>query len=238
MWLYQFVLALSLGIFSAPAPSLSLPQCVEARGYPRHLKNCQASVTVYVKVSEKIIEKDGEGEKVIKSTNAGSGVVLSEDGYILTDAHVIGKTPPDSIHVRYETCAGKVDSAMASLISIDHTVGVDLALLKTAQRFSETVRLGWDNGLRYGDPAYMIATPFGILHHSFIKSYIGNWDSRDNTIMLGNSVVPGSSGGGVYDRRGLLIGLLQASNPVFSYAIPIRTIRSFLNKSPFRERLK
>ena len=238
MRLSQFVLALILGIFSGNASALSLPQCVEARDFPLHLNNCQASVTIYIKISVMVIEKDGESTKEVESTLGGSGVIFSEDGYILTSAHVISKSLPKIILVRYENREGEDQAVTAEIVQIDHTTGVDLALLKVSKHFFATVRLGREDELRYGDPVYIIGTPFGVLHHSFIKSYISNWDARDNTIMLGSGVSPGSSGGGVYNQLGVLIGLMVSSNPISSYAIPIRTIRSFLSKSPFRDRLK
>ena len=232
MKLHSLILALSLGFFSAcvsrlPPTRLSMPHCVAARGVPSYLKNCRATVIVEAEVGKK--------------TFIGSGVVVARDGFVLVNAHtLLGKGAqdkvPDLITVRYDTCDGQTKETVAGVVRV--FPGIDLALLQVPDHFPTEVVLGSDDDLRPGDPVYIIGTPLGVHPHSFIKSYISNWDARDDTIVLGSGVAKGTSGGGVYDQRGRLIGVMYAGLPVLSYAISVRTIRSFLATHPRFKGLK
>jgi len=173
--------------------------------------------------------------------HSGSGVIISKGGFVLTKAHVIENNLTGLIIVRRETLSGPESAHFAKLASIDYER--DLALLWVPTHFPVIARLGGSTNLRPGSPVYTVSTPAGLETNIFSAGYF-RARTRDLTdlqddLLLDLATIPGSSGGGIYDRNGDLIGLddalLKSGDgtvwPNFSYGTSVEQVRIFLKAS-------
>ena len=143
------------------------------------------------------------------SSGAGSGVILTQDGYIVTNHHVIeGAT---SILVR--TRSG--DEYSAELIGSDEQS--DLAVLKIDASGLTPAVLGDSTKLEVGDLAVVIGNPLGELGGTVTSGIISaldrevSIDGQMMTLMQTDAAVnPGNSGGGLFDANGDLVGIINA----------------------------
>lgn len=156
----------------------------------------------------------------------GSGVILSKDGYIVTNNHVIDGADkilvslPNSPKKEYE----------AKIIGKDPRS--DLAVIKIAQNNLPYAKIGNSNELMVGDVVFAIGNPFGVgesvtqgIISALDKSNMGIND-YENFIQTDASINPGNSGGALVDSRGALIGINTAilsrtgGNHGIGFAIP------------------
>lgn len=135
----------------------------------------------------------------------GSGVVVSPDGYILTDNHVVAGA--DKITV--STSAG--DEYKATVVGSDP--GTDLAVLKIDARHLCPAILADSNKARVGDVVLAIGNPFGVgqtvtsgIISATQRANLGIADYED-FIQTDAAINPGNSGGALVDARGRLIGI-------------------------------
>ena len=158
---------------------------------------------------------------------AGSGVILTSDGYILTNNHVV--TGGNTITVFLESGV----SYSAKIIGADSKS--DLALLKIDAKDLSAVKIGRSSTLRVGDQAIAVGNPLGELQGSVSAGIISALDRTmkvdGNTLTLlqtDAAINPGNSGGGLFDSNGELIGIVTAKNisanvEGLGFAIPIDT---------------
>lgn len=156
----------------------------------------------------------------------GSGVIISKDGYIVTNNHVIDGADkilvslPNSPKKEYE----------AKIIGKDPRS--DLAVIKIAQNNLPYAKIGNSNELMVGDVVFAIGNPFGV-GESVTQGIISALDKTnmgindyENFIQTDASINPGNSGGALIDSRGALIGINTAilsrtgGNHGIGFAIP------------------
>jgi serine protease Do len=177
-------------------------------------------------------EQQGQsGEPVTReATSLGSGFLISSDGYIVTNNHVIsgrdGRSPVDSITV---TLSDRREYA-AKVIGRDPLS--DLALLKIDGRDLPFVRFGNSRGTRVGDWAIAIGNPFGLGGTvtagiiSALHRNITGGGAYDRYIQTDASINQGNSGGPLFDLEGNVIGVNTAifsptgGNVGVGFAIP------------------
>lgn len=156
---------------------------------------------------------------------AGSGVIMTQDGYIATNHHVIdGAT---SISVR--TTDGK--SYKAKLIGSD--AKTDLAVIKIEATGLKSAVVGNFDNCRLGDTVVAIGNPLGQLGGTVTDGIISALDREitiDENIMTliqtNTAINPGNSGGGLFNTSGQLIGIVNAKSSGedvegLGFAIPI-----------------
>jgi serine protease Do len=170
-----------------------------------------------------------------KMTGLGTGFILSEDGYICTNHHVVAGM--DKVTVRIDG-----QSYVATVIGSDqHT---DIALLKIKPKGKlEPVIIGDSDKVRVGDWAIAIGNPFG-LDKTFTVGVISATGRRDVDFMGGSqshiqtdaSINPGNSGGPLINIRGEVIGINRmiytrsGGYMGIGFAIPINTAKSVLEQ--------
>jgi len=163
------------------------------------------------------------------STGAGSGVIISEDGYIVTNDHVISGA--QSIKVRLSN----EQEYVAKLIGSDKKT--DLAVLKIEADGLQPADMGHSSGLLVGQTAVAIGNPLGELGGTVTSGIVSALD-REITIdgetmsllQTDAAVNPGNSGGGLFDLYGKLVGIVNAKSSGseiegLGFAIPIDTAR-------------
>lgn len=159
------------------------------------------------------------------SSGAGSGVILSKDGYIVTNNHVID----GANKVTVKTKDGKEYNA--KLVGTDATT--DLAVIKIEANDLTPVVLGTSKNLQVGDTAIAIGNPLGELGGTVTNGIISALD-REITIdgesmhllQTNAAINPGNSGGGLFNDQGELIGIVNAKSSGsniegLGFAIPI-----------------
>lgn len=160
-----------------------------------------------------------------ETQSLGSGFVVSPDGFILTNAHVVKDA--DTINVRFSDHSEKP----AKLIGLDERT--DVALVKVEATGLRTVVLGDSDKLEVGEWVVAIGSPFGLEYTATqgIVSALGRSLPGDNYvpfIQTDAAVNPGNSGGPLINTRGEVIGInsqifTQSGGYIgLSFAIPIK----------------
>lgn len=160
-----------------------------------------------------------------KQRSLGSGFIISADGFIVTNNHVIADA--DVVRVNLEGTNGKATSLEAKVIGTDEET--DLALLKVETKTPLPVlRFGDSDALEVGEWLVAIGNPFGLDHSvtAGILSAKGR-DIRsgpfDNFLQTDASINPGNSGGPLLNMQGEVIGIntaIIASGQGIGFAIP------------------
>ena len=145
---------------------------------------------------------------------SGSGFIISPDGYILTNYHVIEDAHLRKLNVDVIT----YDSSKYSAAIIGIEPGNDLAVLKIDAEGLSAAVIGNSDSLQVGDPIYAIGNPLGELEFSMSTGYVSALDrviSTDegesiNMFQLDAAVNEGNSGGPVYNQAGDVVGIVTA----------------------------
>ena len=155
----------------------------------------------------------------------GSGFLISADGYIVTNNHVVADA--DSITVTLDNGKGREETRKAELIGADEET--DLALLKiTSSRTLPYLEFGNSDALKVGEWLLAIGNPFGLDHT--VTAGILSAKGRDiksgpfdNFLQTDASINPGNSGGPLLNMEGRVIGIntaIIASGQGIGFAIP------------------
>ena len=163
---------------------------------------------------------------------AGSGVIISNDGYILTNNHVI----EGASSIKVTTRGG--DSYDAKLIGTD--AKVDIAVLKIEATDLPAAVFGDSDKLTVGSKAVIIGNPLGTLGGSVTEGIISALDRSividDKTMHLMQTdaaINPGNSGGGMFNGQGELAGIVVAKSSSeeidnIGFVIPINNVLDIL----------
>jgi len=168
-----------------------------------------------------------------KQRGLGSGVIVSPDGYILTNNHVVGHA--DEIHVTL------LDKREFTAKVIGKDPKTDLALIKIdTNQPLPSASLGDSGATEVGDWVMAIGSPFGfnLTVTSGIVSAKGRalGGNYDNFIQTDASINPGNSGGPLFNTNGQVIGINTAiysstgSNAGIGFAIPIDLAKSVMQQ--------
>lgn len=160
---------------------------------------------------------------------AGSGVVLTADGYIVTNHHVIDGASA----VRVRLSGG--DTCAATLIGTDSKT--DLAVLKIEAADLVPAKLSDSSKARVGDFVIAIGNPLGELGGTVTEGIISardreiTIDGQAMTLLQTSAAVnPGNSGGGLFDLNGELVGVVNSKSAGsdiegLAFAIPSNTVQ-------------
>ncbi len=160
-----------------------------------------------------------------KSHSLGSGVIISKNGYIVTNHHVVEGA--DEIII---TLANDEKEYKAKVIGEDSKT--DLAVIKIEANDLHIASFGDSSTLQEGDVVFAIGNPFGMggtvtqgIISALNKNNVG-LNQYENFIQTDASINPGNSGGALVDSRGALIGINSAilsrsgGNHGIGFAIP------------------
>ena len=158
------------------------------------------------------LPEDDQGMQ--KSEGAGSGVIISTDGYIITNNHVVDEAKEDGITV----ILSDKKEYKAKLIGKDPLT--DLAVIKVEANNLPVAHIGNSDEVAIGEMVIAVGNPLGLNSTvtSGIVSAIGrgalglNRDryAVENFIQTDAAINPGNSGGGLFNLRGSLIGINSA----------------------------
>jgi len=141
-------------------------------------------------------------------TSLGSGVIVSPQGYILTNNHVIDGA--DEIHVAL------IDGRFADAKLIGADPETDLAVLKIAMSDLPVIQIGHSNAVHVGDVVLAIGNPFGVgqtvtqgIISATGRTQLG-LSTFEDFIQTDAAINPGNSGGALVTAHGDLIGINTA----------------------------
>lgn len=164
----------------------------------------------------------------------GSGVIVSEQGLILTNHHVVESA--DEIEVAFAD--GR--TMAAQMVGIDPDT--DLAVLKVNARHLPAITLGRSDQLNVGDVVLAIGNPFGVgqtvtqgIVSALGRNHLGI-NTFENFIQTDASINPGNSGGALIDTSGNLIGVNSAiyskngGSMGIGFAIPVNLAKQIMEQ--------
>ncbi len=168
----------------------------------------------------------GQGnQKPRLQSSLGTGFIISDDGYIVTNNHVVQGA--SKIEVNFADESGKKEGLQAKLIGSDPET--DIALLKIDVDFKLPVlKFGNSDALEVGEWVVAIGNPFGL--SSTVTAGIVSAKGRDiqsgpydNYLQTDASINPGNSGGPLLNLKGEVIGIntaISANGQGIGFAIP------------------
>lgn len=169
----------------------------------------------------------------------GSGVIISENGYIITNKHVAGN--------KYSNCyvtleSGKVYTGNVVWEDSD----LDLAIVKINAKGLNYMNLGNSENVKVGQPVYAIGNPIGYEFQRTVTSGIISGINRtikieekntatymENLIQTDATINPGNSGGPLINTSGEMIGINSVkitSAEGIGFAIPIDIVKPIIEK--------
>ncbi|ECO7216981.1 serine protease HtrA [Campylobacter jejuni] len=179
-------------------------------------------------------QRKGKNDKEVVSS-LGSGVIISKDGYIVTNNHVVDDA--DTITVNLP---GSDIEYKAKLIGKDPKT--DLAVIKIEANNLSAITFTNSDDLMEGDVVFALGNPFGVgfsvtsgIISALNKDNIG-LNQYENFIQTDASINPGNSGGALVDSRGYLVGINSAilsrggGNNGIGFAIPSNMVKDIAKK--------
>ncbi len=225
-----------------------LPLMDSPTGNPREI-NINTSDDIYyaVAVAEKamdsvvgIVTRSSNGNSFFDSQfteGMGSGVIVSSDGYILTNSHVIADGTVESIIVKF------IDGTESPGEVLWNNVTLDLAVVKVDKKGLQAAELGNSDELVIGEPVIAIGNPLSLELDRTVTNGIVSGLNRsitleNNTVMkpliqTNASINPGNSGGPLLDAQGMVIGINTAkisSAEGLGFSIPINVAKDIVEE--------
>jgi putative serine protease PepD len=175
-------------------------------------------------------------------TATGSGFVVSSDGYVVTNDHVVDGA--SSVKVKI----GDGKTLDAKVVGTD--ASTDLALLKVDASGLTPLTLGDSDNVQVGDPAYAIGNPYGLDRTlttgviSALQRQISspNGFTIDDVLQTDAAINPGNSGGPLFNAAGQVIGVnsqietsgttsgSEGGNVGIGFAIPSNTVKTVVEQ--------
>jgi putative serine protease PepD len=176
-------------------------------------------------------------------TATGSGFVVSSDGYIVTNDHVVDGASDVKVKI------GDGKTLSAKVVGTD--ASTDLALLKVDASGLTPLTLGDSDTVEVGDPAYAIGNPYGLDRTlttgviSALQRQISspNGYTIDDVLQTDAAINPGNSGGPLFNTAGQVIGVnsqietsgsssdgSEGGNVGIGFAIPSNTVKSVVEQ--------
>lgn len=182
--------------------------------------------------------KNSKNSSDLQQSGLGSGVIISVDGYIVTNNHVVADAD------RIEVLLNDNNTYDAKIIGTDEAT--DLALIKIDEKGLQPVEFGDSDAVKIGEWVLAVGNPFGF--NSTVTAGIVSAKARSISSASGNSqrlgldsyiqtdaaLNPGNSGGALVNLRGQLIGINSAiysntgSYTGFSFAIPTTVVKKIV----------
>lgn len=232
----------TLAVESEPQPKTSIPRAEVGLGVTLELDGTDPAMlapqAIYQKVLPSVVsvsvymaEKNGYG--------TGSGVIMREDGYILTNYHVIEGGSAVSVMLLSDNSVYE-----GKLVGYDEDY--DIAVLKIEADGLTAAGFGDSDSLMVGDTAYAIGNPMGYLYGTMTEGIISSLargitvgDRAMTLIQTSAALNSGNSGGALINAAGQVVGITVAKisgqtdgalAEGLAFAVPISDARPFINR--------
>ncbi len=191
-----------------------------------------------------VYTRDGPGVVTIDVSSqragprGGSGFVIDENGYVITNQHVVAGA--DSLSVRFSSGA----RAEAEVVGEDASTDIAVIKVDAPEEALKPLTLGDSDNLEVGDPVIAIGNPLdiGISVTTGIVSGLDrpirapNRYTIDGAVQTDAAVNPGTSGGPLLDEQGMVVGVIEqlmSETGTFSgvgFAVPINTVKNVVEQ--------
>ncbi|MCO5143937.1 MAG: trypsin-like peptidase domain-containing protein [Oligoflexia bacterium] len=240
----NLILCLKMMVFSSsfagtpPIQGVSLPDLIEK--VDTGVVNIQAVTLVRQRMGADPFFEDFffrfygvPRESIRKQPSLGSGFVIDNNGYILTNNHVVERASDVEIFFNDQ----KKTKLNAKVIGLDQKL--DVALLKVEPGlYLKPLELGNSDQTRVGETVVAIGNPFGLSHTVTAgiisaKNRVIGQGPLDDFIQTDASINPGNSGGPLFNLSGKVIGINTAINAAgqgLGFAIPINKVTNILTE--------
>lgn len=169
-------------------------------------------------------------EKDLKQKSLGSGFIISRDGYVLTNNHVIREA--DEIFVSLSDN----EEYKAALVGKDDNTDIALIKIESDRKDFPVSVLGDSDMLEIGDWVFAIGNPFGFGHTLTqgivsAKARVIGAGPYDSFIQTDAAINPGNSGGPLMNMDGQVVGIntaIVSSGNGIGFAIPINMVKDIL----------
>lgn len=196
---------------TAPAPvTTTSSSSGESGAETTTQKVAAATANSIVEITTESVTTDSYFRQRITS-GAGSGVIVSADGYIATNNHVVSGANKITVTLKNGT------QYEATLIGTDPQT--DLAVVKIEETGLQPAIFGDSSTLEVGEPAIVIGNPLGQLGGTVTDGIISALDREITiegqvmTLLQTNAAInPGNSGGGLFNQKGELVGVVNAKS--------------------------
>jgi serine protease Do len=158
----------------------------------------------------------------------GSGFIISPDGYILTNNHVVDKAKDIKVALN--------DGRILDAKLVGKAAEIDVALIKVEAANLPAAVLGDSDAIEVGDWVMAIGNPFG-LSHTVTKGIVSakgrviGAGPYDNLIQTDAAINPGNSGGPLFNMQGEVVGintLIMARGQNLGFAVPVNMVKDIL----------
>jgi serine protease Do len=167
-----------------------------------------------------------------KSSGEGSGFVISQDGYIVTNNHVVEDMDEITVHFL------DGDELEAEVVGRDAKTDIALLKVNPGSKSLNTIALGDSDVVRPGDWVVAIGNPFG-LAHTVTAGIVSAKNRRDvmnrhqyeDFIQTDAAINPGNSGGPLIDLQGRVIGIntaIRSDANTIGFSVPINQAKQIL----------
>jgi S1-C subfamily serine protease len=182
----------------------------------------------------------GRGLFQIPATGVGSGIILTSDGYILTNKHVVAGSQSLSVEL--------ADEETFPATVVEEAPDTDLALVKVEAHGLKPAVIGDDSTIQVGETVVAIGSPLGTFTETVTKGILsatgrtitvqdeqtGRPETLTGLLQTDAAINPGNSGGPLLDASGKVIGVNTAVSQGaegLGFAIPISAARALIAKA-------
>jgi len=226
---------------SAPAAANAVPAGVTTNQGPTDITAVVAAATPsVVTITSETEARRGLSPFEVPATGVGSGVILTADGYILTNAHVVADSSSLTVTLEDGT------EYPATVVTSDATH--DLALVKVEATGLTPARIGDSTKIQVGQTAIAIGSPLGTYTETVTKGIVSALDrtitvedestgqphTLTGLIQTDAAINPGNSGGPLLDETGAVIGIdtaVSSGANGLGFAIPIDVAASLIARA-------
>ena len=191
-------------------------------------------VEIYERVADSVVSVNASYDG---STSYGSGIIVSEDGFIITNSHVIFDSRDSVVSVKLH------NGEQYGAVVIGYERNADLAVLRIDAENLQAAEFGDSSVLRVGEQVFAIGSPGGERYSNTLTGgYVSGLNRElDKTVANGLTYIqtdaavnPGNSGGALVNAWGQVVGInsnkvVSSSYEALGFAIPISDAASMLN---------
>lgn len=210
---------------AAPSSGIKMSGSATSSGYDSTTQMLQNSMASVVGIYIEQTAYGMNGQETTEETGSGSGVIITSDGYIVTNNHVVEGASGLKVYLQDGT------EYEGTIVGADELT--DLAVVKIEATGLPAATLGNSSSVLVGEAVYAIGNPLGVFTSSVSAGIVSGLnrtlevEGQNMTLMQTDaSVNPGNSGGGLFNAKGELIGIVNAKSlgvdvEGLGFAIPI-----------------
>jgi serine protease Do len=221
-----------------PAEVTSASQPAEIAAPTKTMLFRQGEATRAERSVRELVSQVGEAVVQVRTPSGlGSGFILNEEGYLITNFHVIESETQIGVEVYHQTSGHLERRNYKQVRIVAMNKYADLALLKIEDKDApkfESVALGDSDAVGVGERVFAVGSPLG-LERTVTEGIVSSKTrpmQGELYLQTTTQINPGNSGGPLFNLRAQVVGVTNmklAFGEGIGFAIPIQTVKSFLH---------